>query len=638
MSVKRFLNRSRSRSARTTPQNTAITLMSLEQRVMMHVDPNDPTHVDELPDDLGTFPVITADPAGTGGTTSAASASSPLTAVPALSSNPSAAAKIYLDFTGDSTTTWGTYTPGVTPAYDTDGDATTFSDSELTSIQQIYSRVAEKFSPFNVDVTTVSPGNLTNRQTLKVVIGGSGTWLGAQAGGVSYVGSFANSSANVVFVFPKMLANGVAQYVAEAAAHESGHAFGLYHQSTYDAQGVKTAEYAPANSNNDAPIMGNSYTARRGLWWDGTASDSVTDIQDDLSVISSTTNGFGHRTDDYGNTLATASTLSLNGTTISTQGIIEKTSDADVFAFTTGAGAVSLSASPASLGAMLDLKLELQDSTGAVIATQDSGLGESLSTMLGAGTYYVTIASHGSYGDVGQYTLTGAIIPPGVTPPPIATVPAAPSNLTVKNLTSNSNRLSWIDNSTDETGFKIYASQNGSTWTMIGNVGANVTSVDNTGLRRNAVYYYQVQASNTVGDSAVSNVASTKTALTSATTVLGDANLDGTVDFNDLTIIAQNYGKTGATWNDGDFNSDGVVDFTDLTAVAQNYGTVLPADTPDTSDWGTLTLVSNAVPAVSSSSTGQMATTSVNTKATLFSTRPITVHQRAVRKAPQRMR
>ena len=28
----------------------------------MHVDPNNPNHVDELPDDLGVFPVITANP------------------------------------------------------------------------------------------------------------------------------------------------------------------------------------------------------------------------------------------------------------------------------------------------------------------------------------------------------------------------------------------------------------------------------------------------------------------------------------------------------------------------------------------------------------------------------------------------
>jgi hypothetical protein len=51
--------------------------------------------------------------------------------VPTFHSFPSAPARIYLDFDGDVTPNWGTYTPGVTPAYDVDGDATTFSDQEL---------------------------------------------------------------------------------------------------------------------------------------------------------------------------------------------------------------------------------------------------------------------------------------------------------------------------------------------------------------------------------------------------------------------------------------------------------------------------------------------------------------------------
>jgi hypothetical protein len=62
-------------------------------------------------------------------------------------------------------------------------------------------------------------------------------------------------------------------------------------------------------------------------------------------------------------------------------------------------------------------------------------------------------------------------------------------------------------------------------------------------------------------------------------TKLGDANLDGTVDFNDLSRLAQNYNRTDGTipWSGGDFNYDGNVDFNDLSALAQNYNTALPA-------------------------------------------------------------
>jgi len=51
-----------------------------------------------------------------------------------------------------------------------------------------------------------------------------------------------------------------------------------------------------------------------------------------------------------------------------------------------------------------------------------------------------------------------------------------------------------------------------------------------------------------------------------------DFNNDGKVDFSDLLILAQNYGKTGQTQNTGDTNGDGKVDFTDLLTLAQEYG------------------------------------------------------------------
>lgn len=53
----------------------------------------------------------------------------------------------------------------------------------------------------------------------------------------------------------------------------------------------------------------------------------------------------------------------------------------------------------------------------------------------------------------------------------------------------------------------------------------------------------------------------------------GDADLSGQVNFDDLLVLAQNYGKsTLAHWSDGNFNGDGVVNFDDLLALAQHYG------------------------------------------------------------------
>src|SRR5258706_4281560 len=78
---------------------------------------------------------------------------------PQLSSRPAAAVKVYLDFTGAPAQSWGSFSTTQTPAYDTDGDETSFSPTENDQIREIWSRVVEKYSPFNVDVTTVDPGD-----------------------------------------------------------------------------------------------------------------------------------------------------------------------------------------------------------------------------------------------------------------------------------------------------------------------------------------------------------------------------------------------------------------------------------------------------------------------------------------------
>ena len=52
----------------------------------------------------------------------------------------------------------------------------------------------------------------------------------------------------------------------------------------------------------------------------------------------------------------------------------------------------------------------------------------------------------------------------------------------------------------------------------------------------------------------------------------GDANFDGKVDINDLTIVLAHYDQTGATWAQGEFTGDGTVDINDLTIVLAHYG------------------------------------------------------------------
>jgi len=93
------------------------------------------------------------------------------------------------------------------------------------------------------------------------------------------------------------------------------------------------------------------------------------------------------------------------------------------------------------------------------------------------------------------------------------------------------------------------------------------TTYSDSTVQSGVSYSYRVIAVNTTGPSA----AFTPTA-SAAVPIPGDADRDGTVNFADLVLVSQNYGKTNATWDMGDFNGDGTVDFADLVILGQNYG------------------------------------------------------------------
>ncbi|HSI32792.1 MAG TPA: pre-peptidase C-terminal domain-containing protein [Tepidisphaeraceae bacterium] len=349
----------------------------------------------------------------------AIASASPLTDLPLLHSRPTATAKLFLDLDGDPpTASWGGYPVSATPAYHTDGDASTFSVAELAAVREIWARVSEKYAPFDIDVTTEAPPALTNKVAFRIVIGGDGAWFGGSSG-VTWFNSFSDFHPNTGYVFAKNLANGTVTYVAEAAAHEAGHGFGLQHQSTYSGSTL-TAEYNPGNG-LVAPLMGNSYYAARGIWWTGPNNLGATTTQDDLAVLTGTTNGFGYAADDFGSSTAAAATVTVTGGSVAVSGIIEQASDLDYFKFTaTAGGQASFTAdvgsyvraeTGASAGATLDLALELRDSSGSLIASADTAsLGETISANLpAAGDYYLVVRSHGSYGDLGTYVLSGTV-------------------------------------------------------------------------------------------------------------------------------------------------------------------------------------------------------------------------------------
>jgi len=412
-------------------------LESLEPRLLMSATiDHDHDHDDEYQLHILPLPDLTVELAQTtGGDALGSTVSYSLSNTFSLASLPGANQTIYLDFDGHVTsgTIWNTnFNSGsdfVTPAYDFDGNTASFSDSELQRIQYIWGRVAEDFLPFNVNVTTIDPGSsaLIKSGTgdtawgVRVVIGGSSyDWFGSGAGGVAYVGSFNWNSDTPTFVFEDQLGNGHEKYTAEAISHEAGHTLGLSHD------GTSTTGYYEGHGSGEtgwAPIMGVGYYQNVVQWSKGEYKDA-NQKQDDLAIITSQ-NGFGYRADDHGNTIASASALSVSGNSVSGGGIIERNTDVDVFSFTTGAGSISLNVSPAARGANLDVLAQLLDASGNIIAFSNPAdlLSASISLNVAAGTYHLRLDGVGKgdplttgytdYGSLGQYSINGTIVSAG---------------------------------------------------------------------------------------------------------------------------------------------------------------------------------------------------------------------------------
>jgi hypothetical protein len=142
----------------------------------------------------------------------------------------------------------------------------------------------------------------------------------------------------------------------------------------------------------------------------------------------------------------------------------------------------------------------------AEIATVGANATTYASTGLAASTtYHYRVRAYNAGGNSAYSNTASATTQAG------ATAPNAPSNLTATAVSRSQINLAWTDNSNNEDGFKVERSTNGSSFTQIATVGANVTSYASTGLQKNKTYYYRVRAYNASGDSAYSNTASART-------------------------------------------------------------------------------------------------------------------------------
>jgi rubredoxin len=172
-------------------------------------------------------------------------------------------------------------------------------------------------------------------------------------------------------------------------------------------------------------------------------------------------------------------------------------------------------------------------------------------------TYYYRVRSTNGTGDSAN-TATASATTQG-------NGPAAPSGLTATAVSTSQINLSWIDNSSNETGFKIdqatdsLFSQNLTTVT----VGANVTTYNATGLTSSTTYYYRVRSTNAGGDSANTSTANATTQGTAPTAPSG------------LTATAISSSEIDLGWTDNSNNETGFkIDQATDSGFTQNLTTV----------------------------------------------------------------
>ncbi|MFN8106715.1 MAG: M12 family metallo-peptidase [Nocardioidaceae bacterium] len=358
-----------------------------------------------------------------------------------LHSSPGSNRTIYLDFDGYDlapTNSWVNYQNMPSKTYGgftLDGNASTFTSTELAHIQAIWRIVSEKYAAFDVDVTTEDVGSskwdrasgADQEYGTRVVItndpSASQAACGNTCSGVAWIGQF-NATTSMTdywqpaWVFSNLTYGSVA-LTANTIAHEIGHTVGLNHD------GTTTDAYYGGHS-NWSPLMGGGVNGvqqfSRGEYV------GANNTEDDFAKMG--TKGLAIRGDDYPNTIeATTPAPALDSQTFS--GLITSQNDTDVFGFNITCPAnLAVVANGIGEGSMLDILVEVLNSAGTVIASgnpisgQDTSYWPALPTGLDAstaastnatGNYFVRLRGVGkgnpantgysAYSSIGSYSL-----------------------------------------------------------------------------------------------------------------------------------------------------------------------------------------------------------------------------------------
>jgi PKD repeat protein len=157
-------------------------------------------------------------------------------------------------------------------------------------------------------------------------------------------------------------------------------------------------------------------------------------------------------------------------------------------------------------------------------------------------------------------------------PPPPPSAPAAPSNLHGSYVPASSIALTWVDNSSNETGFYVYLAYAGGAFTRVGSTGANVTAGTISGLAPTSYQVY-VSAFNANGESPTGVITvnvSQPTQPVSASFTVSPSN--GTAGTTTFSFIDQSTGPvTSWLWQFGDGFASSAQNPTHVYASAGSY-------------------------------------------------------------------
>ncbi len=415
----------------------------------------------------------------------------PLADVFKLESKPGSSKTIYLDFDGDtmSSTAWWVKAygfPRTVKGYSIDSNFSNFNNEERRSIAWIWAQVAEDYAPFDVNVTTKRPANLSDvlgRSSTSDTKYGAHVVISSQANlskkacsggacsGIAFIGTFTHFKGKKyggvadkslgrdyqpAWVFDEATTTGQsANYIADTASHEAGHNLGLLHSSG-------TTDYYTGH-NNWAPIMGGTMGSGGvyrpiSQWSNGhypgakhISGYSSSAHKDQLAVIRS--HGLKHRADEVGATVNVSKKIRT--------GYIAQTGDQDTVVIGYCPANTTITVGTATM-ANLDTRLELLNSAGTVISSSSGSNTGSIATGMttstsfpsyarkpsntgttittpSAGVYYLRISGEGStannypaYGSLGKWTVTSPCdTGSGSAPAAAANLKAVPKNKAV---------------------------------------------------------------------------------------------------------------------------------------------------------------------------------------------------------------